>query len=451
MALESGLAKKDSVVRWLCRPLQTLPAGQRGALTVAMTLLTAGGSALLARTMERPFHIPDAQQYLYMAAGEISEVPQPFASRPLAPLLAREIGRVLHVDVRLGFLLLASVSLLFTLGVVFSLAMRSAAPRWFLLAMAAVPFWPQLLHGMALPDVWYAAVLSCLLLCLAADRPYWAALTMFPLMLSRESTSLTLACLLLVGWRRLRWWGSLLAVGAAAAGAAVVHVLSAGAVGNPEHLPQSVYMLGKVPWNLARTFGIQPWSNLYSSLCNPPLWRVPMPIGPLRAVGFCGLSNTGPVEAFVALATTFGLLPMLFVRVWRRRDPIAPGDLLLRFCLLYGIVSLVIAPMLGTWYLRLFGYAWPLFLVAMPRLFSPRCESGQRTARESVTGLAIGAMLVVQLCLGEMAFVFRMPGLIVWTTVFVIAGLTLLGSPAGALLRRSKGGAEGDENARPAW
>lgn len=69
--------------------------------------------------------------------------------------------------------------------------------------------------------------------------------------------------------------------------------------------------------------------------------------------------------------TTFGLLPLLFAYlVSRHRNVLWPNDVMLRFCVAYGLVSFVIAPELGASVPRLFAYAWPLFVVAVPILFS---------------------------------------------------------------------------------
>ena len=86
-----------------------------------------------------------------------------------------------------------------------------------------------------------------------------------------------------------------------------------------------------------------------------------------------------------ALLTTFGVLPWLLLAARRQRGPVARDlpprpDLLLRFCLVYGGISFAIAPMLGTWYSRLFGYGWPLALVAVPRLLWPAAEASTRVA-----------------------------------------------------------------------
>ena len=41
---------------------------------------------------------------------------------------------------------------------------------------------------------------------------------------------------------------------------------------------------------------------------------------------------------------------------------------MLRFSLIYGVISFLMSPLLGETFVRLFGYGWPLFLVALPIL-----------------------------------------------------------------------------------
>jgi hypothetical protein len=43
---------------------------------------------------------------------------------------------------------------------------------------------------------------------------------------------------------------------------------------------------------------------------------------------------------------------------------------LLRFALVYGGISFLMAPLLGESIMRLFDYAWPLFFVGLPQLMS---------------------------------------------------------------------------------
>ena len=337
--------------------------------------------------------LPDVYFYVRLALGQSSAVPQPFSSRPLAPLLARWIAGAGQWPVEAGFRVLAYLSLAWTLGVVFWLLSRSRAPRWALLAVAAVPFWPQLLGYAGLPDPLYAALLAGLLVALEREWMVAAAVLMFPLMLARESTTLTLACLLLVGWRQLRWVGSAVAVASAVAGAMLVRHWSAGSLPNPEHLSGGLYMAGKVVSNAFRSLGVVPWSNVYPVLCAAPQWQTPLHLGPVRSVGVCAWSPVPPVQAGVALLVTFGVLPVfVFARARSLRAAWVGPGLLLRFCVLYGGLSLLLAPALGTWYARLFGYGWPLLVVAVPRL-AGAANAGWETRRLWV-GLVVLHLLV---------------------------------------------------------
>lgn len=363
--------------RLLFAPLHTLSARGRTLVVIVSTLLTFGWCALQEGDLRYAWSLPDVKFYILMAQGRYNLVPAPFSARPLAPLFAQALSRLTHGTTENGFALLAFCSLCLALAAVFWLATRSRAPRWTLLLVATVAFWPQLLGNAGLPDPLYTALLASLLVALESESLHLAAALMLPLMLTRESTWLTLLCLLAVGWRRLRWPGTLLAVGSTVAGALIVRHLSQGSLPNPEHLSGSLYLAGKLLANTARSFGIDPWSNVYPDICSTPQWQHPFHLGAISSVGVCEFAADSPLQAVSAVLTVFGMLPALAVALWagtRRhawRQVLSRTSLLTRFCLLYGGLSFLIAPSLGTWYGRLFGYGWPLFLVAVPRLLEP--------------------------------------------------------------------------------
>jgi hypothetical protein len=66
--------------------------------------------------------------------------------------------------------------------------------------------------------------------------------------------------------------------------------------------------------------------------------------------------------------------------------------LMVRFCLLYGVVSFCLAGALGDRVLRLFEYGWPLFLVALP-VGLGRLAVGFRSAALAVA--FVGVHLVI--------------------------------------------------------
>ncbi len=369
-----------AILRALQAPIRSMPVPLRLAAGLLSMLfcLFAAMHAIAGR--ESVFVTGDARFYLGIATGDYSQVMQPFALRQLGAISAAALGHLLHSSVEEGFVLEGIFSLVTLLMVVYTVLFRSSAPSWLPAAIAFLPFWPMLMKEMVLPDLWYSALLALLLLLLKNERMLAASLMMFPLMLSRESTSLTLACFLAAGWRWLSWRDKSVAVTSALAGAMVVKHLALHAQPNLEHLPEAIYMLAKVPWNFAdNVLGLVPWSNVNQSFCSVPAWKLPVHFGSVQAIGICGVSSLGWMKITLTMLNEFGLLPLLTAFLWWRHRKISEcanqSNVLLRFTLLYGAASLALAPMLGTWINRMVGYAWPLYLVALPLLFEPVSRS----------------------------------------------------------------------------
>ena len=302
----------------------------------------------------------DASAYLAMASGRAAMLP--FAWRPLGPMLVRGLCRLTGKPVEWGFLVENAIALGVFFALTLGLLVRSGAPRWMLPAVAGIFFWAQQYSWIVFPDLTYAALLAAFLWLLSRERRLAAACVLFPLCLARESAGLAMVCLLMAGWKMLRRREVVAAVVATAAGLGVVRVLAAGALPDRERLPEVLYLAGKMPWNLAKNvFGLELWATVYPA-CAVPRWQMALHLGPLRALGFCGFSAVGPTQTLGAALAVFGLLPLLLLKV-RRRD-----DLLVRFCVLYGAVSFLLAPLEGNLVWRLLGYGWPLFLVAVPRM-----------------------------------------------------------------------------------
>jgi hypothetical protein len=371
---------------------------------------------------ESVFVAGDARFYLGIATGDYREVMQPFASRQLGALVVAALVRVLHCTVEQGFLLEGAASLVVMLVAIYRLVAVTTAPRWLLFAIAVVPFWGFLLEDLVLPDLWYSALLALVLLMLAGEHMLAAAMMMFPLMLSRESTSLTLVCFLIAAWGWLRWRDRVVAVVSALAGSVVVSHLAARAQPNLEQLPESVYMLAKVPWNFMNNIlGLVPWSNVNSEFCAVPTWTMQVHLGRVHAVGVCGFSPIGWVKISEAVLSDFGLLPLLVGFLWWRYRKLSTGSVLLRFTLLYGSASLLLAPVLGTWFTRLIGYAWPIFFVALPLLFDRVREKSAKTSRDLAALGFFGVHMLVS-CLAYPWFWLAQVSadLVLWTLGFFL-------------------------------
>jgi hypothetical protein len=400
----------------------------RRARLVAGAVLVAVSAVLIftiVAHMEPLFSVSDAFFYLSIARGDTAHVMQPWASRQLGALVVTALAHVLHCSVEDGFVVEGVVSLLFTLGAVYWLMLRTAAPRWMLIAVAVLPSWIPLVQYLALPDLWYAALLAVVFLLLARGQFMAAAVMMFPLMLSRESTSLTLLCFLAAGWRRIHWRQGVAAVVSAAAGSAVILHLTADSPSNIEHLPETIYLLAKAPWNFVRNVvGLTPWSNVYPFLCRVPVWSMPFHYKDVQRVGICGFSWGQQLVAVQVVLTSFGLLPLLLGFLWWRHRRVAGRSVLLRFSLIYGGACLVLAPVLGAGFQHLAGYAWPLFVVALPLLFDEfrQQQSDGALRRRQVLGSVAFFLLHLAAC-GASYWLGLLPQIVVglglWVAGFV--------------------------------
>ncbi len=314
----------------------------------------------------------DSEWYLLIAKGLGAEAIQPFTARQLDPLLARCISGIAHISLLHGFLILGLASLLITAGITGWILCRSGATVLAIAAVAGLYFWPALFGSFMLPDTLSAALLACFLFCLWRDSFAWAAVWLLPMFLARESTILVLLCLVIAGWRRLRWPVWTTAAIASLAGLGIVRSLSAHSLANREHLNPLLYMAGKIPWNFfGNGLAMQPWSAAVSSSCRVPRYTATLPfhlhIAGSATVGLCGWNAAWQVESLLVALCSFGLLPLLAAFLALRHGrAFWTEDLFTRFCIVYGGLSFFIAPLLGHTVERLFLYSWPVFLLATP-------------------------------------------------------------------------------------
>jgi hypothetical protein len=316
------------------------------------------------------FTQPDVAWYVKIAQGETGKVLQPFASRQMGPLVCQALMGVLHISVYSAFVVEGVAAILVLLGIVGLLLLRANANAIMLAAVGGLTFWSMLFNGLALPDLWFSAMLGVFLLLLERKHFLASALMLFPLFFSRESTLLVLICLLVAGWRRMPRVDYAVAAIASIAGMGVVKALTAGGLSNSDQMSPIIYMAGKVPWNFTtNVLAIPMWSNALQGHCATPMWQTSLHIGGMSSIGICGFDPAIPAWTFGVALSSFGLLPLLFVYLWRNLPhSIWSKDVLLRFCLVCGVISFLLAPTLGAAVPRLFGYSWPLFAVAVPML-----------------------------------------------------------------------------------
>ncbi len=149
----------------------------------------------------------------------------------------------------------------------------------------------------------------------------------------------------------------------------------------------------------------------------------------------CQPSLWGPSRLLLAWFGIFGIGPALALALWRKMvspavpaDKHFPGELIVfRFSIVYGLISILMTPLLGASADRLVEYGWPFYLVVLPWFLSTTYD---------LRGLRAGGFLVLHLLTCWLAwFGFRQQ-----TAGFLFAGLAALAlnGVGYALIRRSR-------------
>jgi hypothetical protein len=318
-------------------------------------------------------YVPDAGQYRLLALGQHGAVPAPFSARILGPAMAGWLGRVTGRGVDTGFLLLGIACLIALLGLVAGLLWSWRAPLILSAAIFLMPFWVDIFHDYYLPDLLHAALLAALLLFLLSGYSSLAFLLLFPAYLARESTLLVALCLVFACWRRIRVRPALVgALAILSAGLISRHYNQAAAV-SVHGISGGAYILGKLIWSFFKNvLGMPLWSNTLPE-CSP-IWVKAIPpglhFGAIRSIGLCQPSLWGPTRLLLAWFGIFGIGPAFALALWRKLvspgRELTPGRaMVFRFCLVYGLISILVTPLLGASADRLVEYGWPFYFVLL--------------------------------------------------------------------------------------
>ncbi len=407
---------------------------------MSRALLFSAGCLCFAILLGLPgaIYAPDAGQYRLLALGQRNAVPAPFSARILGPATAGWLGRVTGLGVDTGFLLLGIVCLVALIALVAGLLWSWRAPIAIFAGVFLMPFWVDIFHDYYLPDLLHATILAAILLCLLFGHNGLALLLLFPAYLARESTLLLALCLLVACWRRIPLRSAGVGFLAMAAGVLVSRHYGQSGPASVHGLGGGAYILGKLFWSFFKNvLGLPLWSNTLPE-CSP-VWVAALPhsLGAIRQVGVCQPSVWGPGRLLLAWFGVFGIGPALAVVLWRRmvpllsgqeRDPrLTPGMVIVfRLCVVYGVISILMAPVLGASADRLVEYGWPFYFGVLPWFV---------VASYDLRGLRPAWILMLHLLTCWVAwFGFR-----VQTPSFLLAGLAvlMLNGVGYALLRRS--------------
>jgi hypothetical protein len=377
----AGITRQTQRGRWSAR--------WTAALLATLTLL-----AVWRFTSTHPYIDADAAHYQAMADG--NPAMKPFAFRVLEPAIARCLANLTGISTADGFLavgLLSGWVLLY--GVLLPMVERRQ-DQWLLLVLILTPFWIRNLTNYFLPDLMHAALCMVYLYLLRMRRWRLAAAILPIMFLTRESTLLIAVIAVPALWRLVGRKAGLWQLGGALAGIAASKITARHALPNQHNLNDTLYLLGKIPWNASRNiFGITLWSNTLPVLAPVRTWNVPhwVPLGGIHQVGYSKFSWLYPALTLMWLLTSFGLGSLVALCLaWRTplRRLLPPQEPYLCIAAIYGAIMFLMSPMLGATLPRLFDYAWPLFLVYLPAMI-PRVWRGWSV---STVTLLVGLHLV---------------------------------------------------------
>jgi hypothetical protein len=312
---------------------------------------------------------PDSSQYEAMAAGRT--VMKPFAFRVLEPAAVRLFAAATGRSTAEGFLVVGLVSgWVLLCGVLYPVLERRHTGLIILLVL--LPFWLRNFNDYFLPDLMHAAL--CMVYLMFLQKRWWGwASVMLPVMfLTRESTILLAVIAVPALWWLAGRRAGLMQLAGVVTGLAASKFAARHAMGNQHNINDTLYLLGKIPWNLSRNvFGITLWTNTLPVLPPIRVWNVPhwIHLGGIHQIGYSAFDWTYQLSTSVQLLTSFGLgtcvVLCLVLRTPLRR--LLPRDEpYLCVAAIYGVIAFLIAPVLGAALTRLFDYGWPLFLVYLP-------------------------------------------------------------------------------------
>ena len=337
------------------------------ALLATLTLL-----AIWSFTRSHPYVDADSVHYQAMAAGKPAM--KPFAFRVLEPALAHLFANATGKPATDGFLILGMLSEWVLLYGVLRPVLERKEGRWLAFVLIAMPFWLRNLTNYLLPDLMHAA-LCMVYLGLLQMRRWGLAAAMLPVMfLERESTLLIAMIAVPTLWWLVGRRAGLLHLGGTFLGMTVSKFAARHALANQHNINDTLYMIGKIPWNASRNiFGVTLWTNTLPVLTPVRVWNVPhwVPLGGIHQVGYSEFSWQYPMLASICLLTSFGLGSLLTIcLVWRipLRTLLPREEPYLCIAAVYGAVTFLLSPTLGAALPRLFDYGWPLFLVYLPAM-----------------------------------------------------------------------------------
>jgi len=314
----------------------------------------------------------DSVFYKMLSMGEA--VKKPFSGRIFYPTVAHLIHKFSGISLDHSFLLantLGLALLIFTVTVIIKDITSYAACA---IPILLTPFLIRSFSLVFLPDL-FSAGLTGLFFYLLYRSYFWPSLVVLLMVyLTRENAIFLCLSLAAVGLYkyRLRW----AVAGTVVLVAGIVITSLAGRHGLPQEYNMNflLYLGLKIPKNfLYNVFGVLIWTNVYPDVGHPyllielPGW---LPLGKLHTIGITPFQPLVSLNTIMLLLTTFGVAPSLLglqlAKHWKQI--FSENQFWLQVAIIYGVSSFLIGVAVSYDVIRLIGYAFPVFWLAVPAL-----------------------------------------------------------------------------------
>ena len=315
----------------------------------------------------------DNHYYVEMSKGEF--VMKPFSARILYPYAVRSFQNSSGCSLDQAFFFANSFALILFIFSVTWLLSKITSSAWLALPILVTPYVIRSFVHVYLPDFFYAALVGVFFMLIY--RNYWGSslLLLILIYFTRENALFLCVALFLAGLftSRPKWAGA--AIIAMVAGITVTSLAGRGGPPHPYQMNHLLYLALKLPKNvLYNVFGTLIWTNVYADVGHPvitfslPSW---LSFGTLHTIGICPPQPLVCLNTLMLLLTTFGVAPTLLVFLLKRtpKQLLSGMPLWLMVAMIYGISSFIFSVAVSYDVMRLLGYAYPAFWLAVPALF----------------------------------------------------------------------------------
>lgn len=354
------------------------PALANSALLISIIIFFA--TLLLAWNDIYITHVDNAH-YMQVAKGE--QAIKPFCQRIFFPKLAYITHQMSDLSLHKSFALWNTIALMLFITSVTILIKSITSCAAISIPILLTPYLIRSYSLVFLPDL-FAACLTGLFFYLIYRSYFWPSLVVLLLAyLTRENAIFLCLSLAVLGFctHRLRWTVAGLCV--LVTGIIITSIAGRLGLPQPYEMNQLIFYALKIPKNFVyNVFGVLIWTNVYADVGHPyflialPGW---LPLGKLHTIGITPMLPLVSLNTIMVLLTTFGVAPSLLtvalVKNWRQI--FSEGQFWLQVAITYGMISFLMGIMVSYDVMRLIGYAWPAFWLAVPFLLTRYAKLNQ--------------------------------------------------------------------------